>query len=104
VRGHDPSVIVRELAPLNPKFIVTESRHPKSLTNSELSDALGDSKISVLATTATTQEALDQAKHMANSSDLILGTGSLFVAAELAELELNIEPELYPDIKLPPRP
>lgn len=104
VRGHDPSVIARELAPLNPKFIVTESRHPKSLNNSELSDALGDSKISVLASTATTQEALNQAKHFANSSDLILGTGSLFVAAELAELELNIEPELYPDIKLPPRP
>jgi len=104
VRGHDPGVIARELAPLNPKFIVTESRHPKSLTHSELSEALGDSKISVLATTATTQEALDQAKQMANNGDLILGTGSLFVAAEIAELELNIEPELYPDIKLPPRP
>ena len=104
VRGHDPTVIARELAPLNPKIIVTESRHPKSLTHLELSEALGDSKIPVLATTATTQEALEQAKHLANSSDLILGTGSLFVAAELAELELGIEPELYPDIKLPPRP
>lgn len=104
VRGHDPAVIVRELAPLNPKLITTESRHPKSLTNIALSEALGDSKIPVVATAASTREALAQAKLMANESDLILGTGSLFIAAEIAELELGIEPELYPDIKLPPDP
>ncbi|HIF71805.1 MAG TPA: bifunctional folylpolyglutamate synthase/dihydrofolate synthase [Dehalococcoidia bacterium] len=104
VRGHDPTAVFRELAPLNPKIIVTESRHPKSLTNIELSDALGESKIFVSAVTTNTCEALSHAKKLANSNDLILATGSLFVAAEIVEIEHGIEPELYPDIKLPPRP
>ncbi len=99
VRGHDPAATARELLPLNPIFITTESRHPKSLTSSELSDALEDSKISVSINTANTQEALEQAKRLANIDDLILGTGSLFVAAEIIELEHEIKPELYPDIK-----
>ncbi|MBC8453047.1 MAG: bifunctional folylpolyglutamate synthase/dihydrofolate synthase [Chloroflexi bacterium] len=103
VRGHDPAVVARELEPLNPKIITTESRHPKSLTNSELSYALGQSKIAVDASAADTHEALEQAKRMANSGDLILGTGSLFIAAEIVEIEHGIEPELYPDIKLPPK-
>jgi hypothetical protein len=34
---------------------------------------------------------------------VILATGSLFVAAEIIEIEHGIEPELYPDIKLPSR-
>jgi dihydrofolate synthase/folylpolyglutamate synthase len=104
VRGHDPSVVVRELASLNPKIITTQSRHPKSLTDSELSELLGQGKITVDAGTASTQEALEQAKQLAGEDDLILGTGSLFVAAEIIEIEHRLEPELYPDIKLPPRP
>ena len=46
-------------------------------------------------------EALALARSMAGPDDLILGTGSLFVAAELREAELGIRPELYPDL-LPP--
>ncbi|MBN4064371.1 bifunctional folylpolyglutamate synthase/dihydrofolate synthase [Dehalococcoides mccartyi] len=104
VRGHDPAIVARELLPLNPVFITTESRHPKSLTDSELSEALGESKISVKISTSNTYEALEQAKKIANNNDLILGTGSLFVAAEIIEIEQRITPELYPYIKLPPRP
>ena len=104
IRGHEPSEIMRELAPLNPKIIVTESRHPKSLTNSELSEALGAGKIPVSIVTSNTHEALAQAKVLAGKDDLILATGSLFIAAEVIEIEHGIEPELYPDIKLPPRP
>ena len=104
VRGHDPSVVARELRPLSPKFITTQSRHPKSLTDLELSDALGDSKMVVSANTIKTVDALECAKRLANSDDLILGTGSLFIAAEIIEIEHGFEPELYPDIKLPPRP
>ncbi len=104
VRGHDPVVVARDLAHLNPIFITTESRHPKSLTASELSDALGTGKIVVLANTNNTLDALEFAKKLARGNDLILGTGSLFVAAEIVEIEQKIEPELYPDIKLPPRP
>jgi len=104
IRGHDPTAVIRELAPLNPKIVVTESRHPKSLTELELSEALGASKIPVSIVTSNTHEALAHAKTLAGDDDLILATGSLFIAAEVVEIEHGIEPELYPDIKLPPRP
>jgi dihydrofolate synthase/folylpolyglutamate synthase len=104
VRGHDPTAIARELQRLDSIFITTETRHPKSLTNLELSKLLGECKIAVHKSTSNTPDALSAAKHLANENDLILGTGSLFVAAEIVEIEHKIEPELYPDIKLPPRP
>jgi folylpolyglutamate synthase/dihydropteroate synthase len=43
-------------------------------------------------------DALEHAKAEAGPGDLILGTGSLFVAAEVREAVLGIEPELYPDL------
>jgi dihydrofolate synthase/folylpolyglutamate synthase len=103
VRGHNPTAVAQELSPLKPRIIVTQSRHPKSLTNLELSAALGESKIPVHKVTNNTLNALKHAKETATASDVIIATGSLFVAAEIIEIEQGIEPELYPDIKLPPR-
>ena len=34
----------------------------------------------------------------AGDEDLVLATGSLFVAAEVREAVLSIEPEIYPDL------
>jgi folylpolyglutamate synthase/dihydropteroate synthase len=65
---------------------------------------LGECKIGVHQSTSNTSDALNVAKNLANENDLILGTGSLFVAAEIVEIEHKIEPELYADIKLPRRP
>ena len=48
--------------------------------------------------TASLAEALIQARDLADEGDLILATGSLFVAAEIREEILRIEPELYPDL------
>ena len=56
------------------------------------------------AVTHNTHKALARAKTLAGKDDLILATGSLFIAAEVVEIEHGIEPELYRDIKLPPRP
>jgi len=47
-------------------------------------------------------EALGQALSLTEPGDLVLATGSLFVAAEVREAMLGIEPELYPDL-LPPQ-
>jgi len=98
IGGHDPVGLVEELMPLKPKIIVTESRHPKSLTNFNLSETLYESKIIVTTTTTNTIEALAKAKSMAQPGDLIIATGSLFVAAEIIEIEHNLDPEIYPDI------
>ena len=48
--------------------------------------------------TASVAEALTQARDLADEGDLILATGSLFLAAEVREEILGIEPELYPDL------
>ncbi len=93
-----------ELASLKPRIVVTESRHPKSLAGLELADELSERKIEVDAITASTHEALETARKLAINGDLILATGSLFVAAEIIEIEHGIVPELYPDIRLPASP
>ena len=98
IAGHDPAGLVEELMPLNPKIIVTESRHPKSLTHFQLARTLHESKITVTATSRNTIDALNRAKYMAHSGDLIIATGSLFIAAEIIEIEHNLNPEIYPDI------
>jgi hypothetical protein len=51
-----------------------------------------------VAETGTVAEAVNQVLSVAQLGDLILGTGSLFVAAEMREILLNMEPELYPDL------
>ena len=65
---------------------------------------LSECNIVVTAIASGTREALEEARVLAGDGDLIIGSGSLFVAAEIIEIEHGIEPELYPDIKLPPRP
>ena len=48
--------------------------------------------------THDTAEALRRAREAAGPDDLVLATGSLFVAAEAREAVLGIRPEEYPDL------
>jgi hypothetical protein len=41
---------------------------------------------------------MTEALEVAGPEDLVLATGSLFLAAEVREAMLGIEPELYPDL------
>ena len=52
--------------------------------------------------TEDVDEGTRRALEMARDGDLVLGTGSLTVAAEIIEHVRDIPPELYPTIKLPP--
>ena len=49
-------------------------------------------------------EATRKALEMAKEGDLVLGTGSLSVAAEVIEELRGVTPELYPYIKPPADP
>jgi len=98
IRGHDPSEVIRELASLDPQIVVTESRHPKSLRADELANLMAECKIKPIELTTNTSDALVAARKLADPSDVIVGAGSLFVAAEIVEIEQGIEPELYPDL------
>ena len=101
--SRDKSVgeMVRLLAAQRPMVYVTRSRHPRSAPPGDLAALFRAEGIDDVVETPTTAEATQQAQALAGPGDLVLATGSLFVAAEARETLLGIEPELYPDL-LPP--
>jgi dihydrofolate synthase/folylpolyglutamate synthase len=99
-RDKSVSQMVEKLAAVRPVAFVTRSRHPRSVPPSVLA-AEFESRGVAAVETGSVAEAVEQAIRRARPGDLILGTGSLFVAAEVREQMLGIEPEVYPDL-LPP--
>ena len=101
--SRDKSVagMVEALAPVADLAVATRSRHPRSMAPATLAQLMGESGVQEVRQADGVADALELAKEQAGPEDLILGTGSLFVAAEVRERVLGIEPELYPDL-LPP--
>ena len=93
--------MVAMLAEGRPRVITTRSRHPRSAPEQELAGLFRDQGLSRVNAMGMVKGAVAKALELAGPKDLILGTGSLFVAAEIREALLGIEPELYPDL-LPP--
>ena len=89
--------MVRRLALARPTVFATNSRHPRSLSPDHVAAHFQDQGVSAVKT-AGTAEALEKALAAAGDKDLVLATGSLFVAAEAREAMLGIEPEIYPDL------
>ncbi|MFH1559957.1 MAG: folylpolyglutamate synthase/dihydrofolate synthase family protein [Chloroflexota bacterium] len=88
--------LVRELNQLSPSVvIVTHSRHPRAVRPERIAQKFSpyDGDVHV---TDTVFQALEMARDMAVEGDLILITGSLFVAAEAREQMKGITPEMYP--------
>jgi len=99
--GHDFAETASRLSNSDSKFIVTQSRHPKAVPPDEVAAALLRDNVLVAKVTSTTSEALAAAKRIANKEDLIVATGSLAIAAEIREIELNIKPDYYPTLRPP---
>ena len=101
--SRDKSVdqMVARLAQQASAVVVTRSRHPRSVRPGLLAAEFREHGVSTIVETNTVKEGMDRALQMAGPEDLVLVTGSLFVAAEAREAVLGIEPELYPDL-LPP--
>ena len=97
--SRDKSVakMVVRLAEMNPVVFASRSRHPRSTPPMQIASLFNEHGIEATET-ATLAQALTQARGLAEEGDLILATGSLFVAAEVREEILGIEPELYPDL------
>ena len=99
--GHDVGAVARELRAVKPSHMVaTSSRHPKSLPADVVrhtASAVGYASVADSPTVASAVDAAERCVHD-GSADLIVATGSLFVAAEAREHILGIEPELYDDI------
>ncbi|MBI4201052.1 MAG: bifunctional folylpolyglutamate synthase/dihydrofolate synthase, partial [Chloroflexi bacterium] len=86
--------IIRELARSAALAVATRSRHPRSASPSVLAEgfrAAGVEAHEVEGVDAALRFALGRARR----GDLIVATGSLFVAAEARESVLGIAPELY---------
>ena len=98
--SRDKSVdeMVDLLAARNPRVVVTRSRHPRSTPPADLAQKFRDRGLTGVVETTSVKEAIDVALQSAGDGDLVLGTGSLFVAAEVREALLGIEPEVYPDL------
>lgn len=97
--SRDKSVgdMVQRLAGACSVVFATRSRHPRSMAPGPVASLFRDHGVSAVET-ATSADALAQALDEAQKDDLVLATGSLFVAAEVREAVMDIEPELYPDL------
>ena len=92
------SGIVDELAKGADLIVTTKSRHPRAVSSSHLSTLFTQRGV----LTVTTQRVVDATKYAmseAKPDDLIVATGSLFVAAEARETILNISPEMYDSLQ-----
>ena len=95
----DFAAAAREFSRLDPRVIVTHTRHPKAVNAETVAEALRRDNVSVMAVTSDVESALREAQAIASTGDVIVATGSLFVAAEVREILLSITPELYPDLR-----
>ena len=95
-RNKDVDGVAYELSRLSPAEVVaTRSRHPRSAEPELLAQGFAGYG-AASRTAASVADAIDDAAASASEEDVILVTGSLFVAAEAREHALGIEPELYP--------
>ncbi len=78
--------------------VVTRSRHPRAASLDDLADAFGVTGVELVQVDGV-EAALEYARSRSEKRDLIVVTGSLFVAAEARETVLGIEPELYPSLQ-----
>lgn len=86
--------MVNLLAPAAGAVFATQARHPRAMNCDALADLFREQGVAAAAA-ATPQEALEQARRAAGPRDLVLATGSLFMAAEVREAALGLEPEIY---------
>lgn len=86
--------MIQKLATLNPIVIATASRHPRAINPAEIIQLFNDQGISG-ESTGNVNDGLQIARAKAKHKDLIIATGSLFIAAEVRELVNQLEHETY---------
>jgi dihydrofolate synthase/folylpolyglutamate synthase len=96
--GHSLDSMLGVLKGLDPSLVAVRSRHPKALDTKVISRAAKSQGIKVCYEEDTVSAGLERAISIGRNS-VILGTGSLSVAAEILEDVYGIVPELYPNIQ-----
>ena len=98
IGGHDIVNMLKPLKSLDPVLIPVCSRHPKAIGSEIVRTASSNCDIVTTKPYGSVFEGLDHAFSLAGQNDLILGTGSLSVAAEVSEVIKEIPPEIYPNL------
>ena len=96
-RDKDLEGIVSALAPVASRAVVTSTRHPRSAPPALLADLFRSHGVES-HTASNTADAVTLALDIAGKDDLVLATGSLFLAAEVREVVKGIPPEVYPEL------
>ena len=99
--GHSAKNMAAELAALDPLVVAVRSRHPRSAPSRAVAEVATNEGLTVLYESDDVGKASRRALELAGEGDLVLGTGSLSVAAEIIEEMKGIAPELYPYIERP---
>ncbi len=101
--GHNAEGMVAELASLSPVTILGRSRHPRASDNAYLRKLFAQHNVPVIMEAEDVGTATRYALEIAQEGDLILGTGSLFVAAEVREVVKGIPSEIYSSLQRTPK-
>jgi dihydrofolate synthase/folylpolyglutamate synthase len=99
VSGHSVIGMFEELAVLAPTVIAAQSRHPKAAPVEKILEAAQVAGVDAVMEHDGVGVAVRRALAIATSGDLVLGTGSLSVVAEIIEEMEGVTPELYQDLK-----
>ena len=93
-RDKDLEEMIKDISLLQPTVVVVRSRHPRAADPGILLKHFQDYQICV-SINKSIAHAIEYAVEAAGHRGLVLVTGSLFVAAEVRETVLDIDPELY---------
>ena len=96
-RDKDLEGMVEALAPAASAAVVVSTRHPRSAPPEVLVDLFRKHGVQA-HDKSQTSEALALALELAGEDDLVLATGSLFLAAEVREVVKGIPPEIYSEL------
>ena len=99
--GHSAEGMMEEAAMLSPTVVAVRSRHPRSASTRIVAGVADHHGLPVVLESEDVGLATQHALRMAGARDLVVGTGSLSVVAEIIEELQGIEPELYPYLKRP---
>ena len=96
-RDKDLEGMIAALSPAASHVVTTGTRHPRSAPPDVLANLFRAHGV-IVHTASHTSEAVALALKLASEGDLVLATGSLFLAAEVREVVKGIPPETYAEL------
>lgn len=95
LKGHNVREILQELIKLDPIIIISSSRHPRALSTKEIFEQINIPENKLIFQEQLVSLATNKAIEISSKDDLILGTGSLSIVAEIIEKLKGVSSERY---------